>query len=504
MPVAVAAPPKDAPPKNAPPRSPGAVSAAEGPLGTQLGTQAGTQPGTIDEMVVAVVRKIAASLPKGSRSGSDLALVVELADGALGSPELLGVVSRQMATRLRREGLRSVKRVAPSSLAQVALRRQLRDTGYEVLVAMKLSVVKGYLHLRGEVFVLSGSYWRDLVDPAPTAVTHVHSSHRVDAEIQAFSPGQNASKVNFALHRFKQRFAPTLALAQGDLDGDGRLELVVLHRSAVTILSYRGKGVGFSKRATIDFEASPGADLAPIASRRVFGSLVVKDIDGDGKAEIFARSSAFATTRRLNWNSSRTANMKATYAFPLAFWSTSSSASSSSSSSSGARPLHAVAALGMDHFTSDQLHDGPGKATLPPGFPALFYSLKSIELASKNGPRHFVGVVDTAGRFHLYDHTFKSEQLSLAGSGVAFDLLDLDDNGEAELVTSAANENGDPDRLTISRINSARQLRVLWRSSPLPGNVTALTHGDFDGDGKEELVGAIETTLGQSELVVFN
>lgn len=450
--------------------------------------------GTIDSLVTDLVQKLSAALPLQSRAGSDMALVVNSTDDLAISAELLAVISRQTTTRLTRLQLRSVKPIRSSALTPQALRRQLRANGYEYLVATSVSVVKGYLHLRAEVFVLSGSYWQDLLDPPPTVLSHAHSSHRIDAEIQAFSPGKTTNKVNFALHRYRKSYAPILALAQGDLDGDGQLELILLHRESVSILTYRGKGSGFVTRATL----SLGGDLAHIASRRVFGALAVNDIDGDGKAEIFARTSELATTRRLNWAPKVRGNLKTPYGFPLTFWSTAAKS-----------PIlfNVPATIGMDHFASDQLR-GTAKGTksiaLPTTFPPLFYTMKSMQLASKSGPQRFMGVVDTGGRFHLFDHTLNAELLSLAGSGIAFDLLDLDDNGQPELVTSAVNENGDADRLTISRVKGLRQLIPLWRSGPLPGNLSALAHGDLDGDGKQELIGAVDTAAGKSELVVFN
>jgi hypothetical protein len=100
---------------------------------------------------------------------------------------------------------------------------------------------------------------------------------------------------------------------------------------------------------------------------------------------------------------------------------------------------------------------------------------------------------------------------------VAVDLCDLDDDGKLEVITTGSDGPDGEDQISVQRLaqsgegrsgvtkgasGGAPQLRSLWRSPSLGGQVTALTHGDLDGNGKLKLVAAIRQR-GQLLLMVI-
>jgi len=58
--------------------------------------------------------------------------------------------------------------------------------------------------------------------------------------------------------------------------------------------------------------------------------------------------------------------------------------------------------------------------------------------------------------------------VALDDVGVAFDMVDVDDDGNLEVVTTAAVDPGARDQIAVHRLDAGTgALRLLWRSTPL-------------------------------------
>lgn len=502
---------------------PAAPAPNKGPAAKSVGTPAApTAPlgavtadaGTLDRLVRELTRKLRGALAREPRAQLDLAVVLRVPAGV---PARLARVVRQLLLgRLGKLGLRSYSLVA-SDARGTGLARRLRGQGKELLLALGLELGDGQLRLHGELSFIGASLWRDLLQPARGLLGFLHAGVRVDAEVRAFLGKASRVRLAFGTRTFPCGRRPMLALAAGDLDGDGRVELVALHERVVRILTPpRGSQTSFMPRAAL---VLPGK-LATVRPRRPIGTLLVADIDGDRKVEVLLRSSAMALASELSFDGRKiTQRRELPGIYPMLLGPAMLGASkggvakagpakaapapvrtANKSGKTGPVRLDGKAAVGVDYFRAADVVTADGKA--PAAVPAQFYQLKGSRIAAPGGPRYHVGVVDLAGRLHLLDAKLQTELANLANVGVAFDLADLDDDGRLEVIVSTDGELGSDDRIAVYRWDARqKRLRLLWRSARLGARVTAITHGDLDGDGKIEIVAAMIDRRGRCRLL---
>ncbi len=455
--------------------------------------------GTLDTLAGDLDEKLGLSLKaEAELKRRDLALSLRAGEGV--GARLVSAVRSLLYGRLAERGLRSVSelRATAGSSARAAaqeLERKARAGGYELLLDLELAIVEGHLHLRGLLRRTDRQLWRDLRQPDRGAVSHLHASARVDAEIRSYQgSGLPAGAARFAQHSFALGRGELLALAAGDVDGDGRTELVVLRPTEVEVL--RRGASGF--QSTLRYKLT--APAAAIRPRRPLGSAVVADLDRDGKAEILVRTSELERGAELGIaRDGKTLVLRRELtAYPLA----------AGTEGRGVELLSALAQPGVDLFAASSLVLAP--ASSPDwlkALPATFYSLRRTSISSPRGPRRFVGVVDASGGLALHGPDAGSTIASGLRAGIAFDLCDLDDDGSLEVIASGLDgPDLDQDGLVVSKLvvgAAGPALKVLWRSPALGGQVLALTHADLDGNGKLEVVAAIRQKGSALSLLVL-
>ena len=233
------------------------------------------------------------------------------------------------------------------------------------------------------------------------------------------------------------------------------------------------------------------------------GTLVLADTDGDGQMEILARSSELQHGVHLALSGGILVTRGALTGYPLM-----------AGQGKFARLL-AEAVPGRDLLDGARLStamapapppDAKKRVPLHKRLPATFYSFKVVEVSrKKGGPLRHLGLVDATGRLHLFAGQLLTPSLVQPGAGVAFDLADLDDDGSLEVVTTGTDApSAGGDRIVVRRSLGKRLSGVLWRSRSLGGPVTALTHGDLNGDGMLELVAAVHGKGGKISIVVLD
>src|SRR5207253_2698083 len=78
----------------------------------------------------------------------------------------------------------------------------------------------GRLRISGEVLAVASSTW----EPEPELAGHLYAEAPLDAELRAYLP--SAAREGWQARGYPVGDVPLLALGVGDLDGDGRAEVV--------------------------------------------------------------------------------------------------------------------------------------------------------------------------------------------------------------------------------------------------------------------------------------
>jgi hypothetical protein len=270
--------------------------------------------------------------------------------------------------------------------------------------------------------------------------------------------------------------APVLALAAADTDGDGVDELYALTPDEVVALERPGPKKTLAVRQRV---ALPGDAPVP-RPREPVGTLVALDADGDGRAELHARTSAHAAGLRLV--ASGPGGALAPGGAPPAAWTLCAGARGDG----GVTLALAELARGVAFFAGASFTVDPADGV---GAPAAPSSLVAAACGDAPGPRDapWFALVDAEGAITLLGGAPTGKT---TGAGAALALADVDGDQRPELVTTAYRAPGDGDVLVVWRVGDGGALTELGRGESLAGGIAAVTAGDLDGDGVAEPVAA--------------
>jgi len=164
--------------------------------------------------------------------------------------ELVALVAAQVAGRLG-QGSRAL----PTPLALAEARSSAH--GEARLVYVSASIEAGKLRVAADVFPIPRTVWARIRDPEPGPLAHAFAEAPIDAEVRAYLVPIPLVAANVV--RARNFESDVVALACGDLDGDGALEIMSVSRRRVTTLRLReGKVVPLRSRTW--------ADLSPLAA----------------------------------------------------------------------------------------------------------------------------------------------------------------------------------------------------------------------------------------------
>lgn len=137
------------------------------------------------------------------------------------------------------------------------------------LLYLQIRIARGKLQVTADEYPVPHNFWDRVRDPEPSPTHHAFASRRIDAEVRSFLP-----PVRLVVSRIDKATSPEsdpVALACGDVRGDGALELVLAGRHGIHIGRLRSGH--FVSRASVAWTALSA--VAPFPLRQPLGEIAL-------------------------------------------------------------------------------------------------------------------------------------------------------------------------------------------------------------------------------------
>jgi hypothetical protein len=346
---------------------------------------------------------------------------------------------------------------------------EARVAGCTTFVSVELASDGKDLQAFGKVLVVRKPLWAEVVGERPGLFGTLVVRAPLDDDLRALlgggavatPPPRGPRKLAFrALSNGLDLGAPLLDLAAGDLNADGKAELVALTTDEVVVLA-----VGVD--ALQPLARAPLEGPAPVPRPRTPVGAVAIDFFG-----FTARSSEHAAGASFTYADGKLTRVADQAHYPLCV--------GSPAQRGGPPPLSVNADLtpGLALYSRDSVETpAPVTARLPARFQAMRCT------------RDLLAVSDDHGALFLVHRDGLPGAGPVGGFGDAVALADLDGDGVPELVASSGRAPGGPDAINIYSVGTAGA-RLSRRGPSTPDSVIAIAAGDFDGDGQVDVIAA--------------
>lgn len=236
--------------------------------------------------------------------------------------------------------------------------------------------------------------------------------------------------------------APLVTLTAADLDGDGKAELYAVTTHEVIALGWRGKRLDELGRVAFTGDAAVPVPRDPVGTAAV-----------DGRA-LVASSSGFVRALRVSWQGKQLVGTPGEADFELC------------------PGEHTKLVPGRDVFEGNR------------------YAVVCRDLVDAAGaPLHVRGELAATGKLAIDAGTAHFE---LPEVGVAFELADLDRDGTPEVIYAGAGAPGDPDSVKVVSLGPSHDpKKPRWKKPFTAGGVAGIAVGDLDGDKIAEVIAAV-------------
>ncbi|MDC0741076.1 hypothetical protein [Polyangium mundeleinium] len=375
--------------------------------------------------------------------------------------ELTARIASLLAGRL---GAGSTTHPTPLPLADA----RVAARGERSFVHLLVEIRSGKLRVTADVFPVPRTVWARIRDPEPAPFAHAFAEVPLDAEIRSFLESVPLAKANVT--RGQNFESDVVALACGDIDGDGALEILSTSRRRVTTLRLReGKVLPLRSRSWSDL--SP---LHPSPLREPIGlaGLVERRDEADGVAwfvdvGVTDRAKALRLDAEL------------VVVAPVA-----------------GLPVSSGEASGCARITSGWL-TGPlvpcwsGETVIAPAIAGNFDVLAAASLVTSQGQRFTVlAARNDRGTVEVRDDAGHVETITGAGAQLA--VGDLDQDGDPEILSGLDVANALEDAVIVrtwarAAAGEAGRPREILRL-PAAAGVRALAVCPPDGPGRAPFV----------------
>ena len=353
------------------------------------------------------------------------------------------------------------------------------------LVYVQVEIAKGELRATADVYPAQANAWDRIRNPTPSPIAHAFAARKIDAEVRAYLTPILLEQAS--IHKASYADDDVLAVACGDVDGDGGNEIALVSRARVAMGRVRG-GKFVAERV------APWAQLAPRGPaplREVIGGAAfAPSLAGDGTSALFV-----GTTDRsgVMLTSDFGAHLPLS-SVPLTF----------GIGAAGDGVGCATANPTVGAFEGLLLDCAPERAKSPLLTPPAprYDAFAATRVVTRDGTsRPLFAARAPDGRVYLRLGAEDDTSATLAtlpassaldGVGAQIAAGDLDQDGHAEIVTTR-NAAAADDAITIWSFRSATP--VLRRTIPAPGGVRALAVCPAEDKGAPALVAVVGDEL---------
>jgi hypothetical protein len=352
-----------------------------------------------------------------------------------------------------------------------------------------------HLHVVGELLWVPLTFWSRVRRPVSGIRSHFYAAVRIDAELRTLLDARASSTPReFQLSSAPEAYAangPLVAMVVGDLDGDGLQETVGLGEKSLWV--WRQVSTGSPELVRhFSFEGYPRAERP---SRELLGYMQLVDLDQDGREEVAFWNSELASGHLVKWSEEGLEPVRVTQGgracgrsqrprTPLRLCGVPLGRTGDGADSEPELWLGHVQ-LGRHDFQPRISRWRMGLSGQSQAVSGLYSAWTRFELheVTPGTSTNYFATVDAEGALRV-----RSEQGSwlLPKSGLAVVFADLNDDGVAELIRTAASWPGERDRLYVHSLSQTGSAPILWEH-PVPA-VHALAVGDANNDGQLEIV----------------
>jgi len=342
----------------------------------------------------------------------------------------------------------------PEPLALPAARSAARRA--DAFVYVQAEVLRGELRVSADVYPSPQGFWERLLRPNPSPIRHAFASARLDAEVRGFLAP--VPLVMGQIDRAKTEDRDVVALACGDLDADGALDLVTLGRRRIA----RGRLRGGRFETSHAIEWSALSPIAPAPLREPMAGVAI--LSGTWPSGAFV--DVGLTDRASGMRLDRTLRpVKPIEGVPVSF---------------GDRDVCATYAPSETTPTFARCsQDDPQLELAPLSNPTDIVTIEALTTRSAGSLAIWAARNPQTGELRLVANGFGT---TIAGVGAQVAIADLDTDGIPEIISSADVLSPSEDALVVHswRPGEAAQERA---RIPVPQGVRAIAVCPPEGAG---------------------
>ena len=351
--------------------------------------------------------------------------------------------------------------------------RKARLKAVALVLDLLLTKENDKLILRGTLYRMQGNFWQNIIAPQrPKVLRKIVFKEGLDRECQCLMGVNTKPGITppgpWRLRPILRLAQPVLAVAAGDITGNGRGEAIFLTRREV--LAYKiekGHPVRLHTYSLVDLKR------ARAISRDPRGAILVK------AGKIWARTTdqeiGVVLGRQAGTGAGKSSLIRhqSIAYFPLAAVS--------------AGVIKGQIVPGQNSFRKTIFLPGHGKVVLDSRIIDLTVTVGGLPL-----------ILDKQHRLRGLKTDLRTVVFSLPNIGSAYTGARCTEARQQELVVSAVSESGKGDNLRVFTFGSGR-LNMVWERK-IPESVLAMAAGDLNGDGREEVLVAV---LGKGGTLVY-